>query len=118
MNMYREELMEHYKNPLHRGVIKNPTREVEKKNPMCGDIIRLQVIVKGNVVEDVKYNGESCAICLASADILAHEVIGKSVFEVKKMSKKDLLELIGVELTTSRVKCAELSLIALMEALK
>src|SRR3990167_5600600 len=109
MNMYREELMEHYKNPSHRGVI---------KNPMCGDIIKLQVIVRGDVLEDVKFEGEACAICLASADILAHEVVGRNVEKVKKMSKKYLLELIGVELTTSRVKCAELPLIALMEALK
>lgn len=117
-DIYREQLMEHYKNPQNKGMIDDPTLQTDKKNPMCGDMISLQVKIDDGKIKDIKFNANACAVTVASASILTEEVIGKTIDEVKSFTKERLLDLLGVELTTSRIKCAVLALEALQEMLE
>ncbi len=118
MDLYREELMEYYKNPANRGTMESPTIEVAGDNPMCGDELHLQLLIKDGVIEDFKYDGEACAVSIVAASITSEEIIGKTIDEAKKFDKEVLLDLIGANLTTSRVKCATLILEALDESIK
>lgn len=117
MDLYREELMEYYRNPVNRGSMDSPTVEVDGDNPMCGDEVHLQLKIKDGVISDFKYDGEACAVSIAASAITSEEIIGKTVEEAKKFDKSALLDLIGVNLTTSRVKCATLILDALQNSI-
>ncbi|PJA86722.1 MAG: Fe-S cluster protein [Candidatus Moranbacteria bacterium CG_4_9_14_3_um_filter_42_9] len=117
-NLYKEELMEVYKNPPNRGVLKNPTSKSTGKNPMCGDEILLQLKIAGGKIADAKFDGSACAVSVISSALLTEHIIGKTIEEAKKLSKEDLLQLIGLNLSTSRVKCATLVLNALHDALE
>ena len=123
-DLYRQELMEIYKNPSHKGYITDCSVSITKKNPMCGDTINLDLTIefdhetKNHVIKDAKFNGESCSVSIISADLLIEDILEKSIDEVKRIDKDYLLDLIDMNLTTSRVKCAELILIALQGAIK
>lgn len=116
--LYREQLMEYYKNPLNRGKIDDPSTEVTKKNPLCGDVISLQLKIEGNKIKDAKFDGAACAVSIASSSLVTDVLKGKSLDEAKKITKEEVLDMLGVELTTSRVKCASLVLEALRGALE
>ena len=109
-SIYREQLMEHYKNPHNKGKLTNPTIEETGNNPLCGDEVGLQLIIEGGKITEASFQGDSCAVSTAAASMLTEEIKGKSLEEVKKFTKNDLLDLLGVELTTSRIQCAVLSL--------
>lgn len=110
-DLYRELIIDRYKNPLHRGTLDPHDITFEDDNPLCGDHIRIDLRVdsNGQVLEAV-FSGQGCAISQASADLLVESVIGKSLEEVKTLSKEDILELIGIQLGPVRLKCALLSL--------
>ena len=110
-DFYREYILDHYRNPRNRGVIENPDYTYEDSNPLCGDELRIDLRVNDrDVVEDVKFSGRGCAISQASASMLTELVEGRSLDEVKAISKEDLLETLGITLSPVRVKCALLSL--------
>ncbi|MBI1800275.1 MAG: SUF system NifU family Fe-S cluster assembly protein [Chloroflexi bacterium] len=109
-DFYREIILEHYKHPDHRGQIPGASISHEEDNPLCGDRIRVDMLVKDGVVEDVKFSGQGCAISLASADMLLEEIKGKTLDEVRHLDKQAILDLIGIPLTPARLKCALLSL--------
>jgi nitrogen fixation NifU-like protein len=116
-DLYKEELMDIYKNPSHRGKMNDSTHQSQGKNPMCGDEIVLQLKIADGKIADAKFSGDACAVSIISSDLLAEHIIGKTVDEAKKLTKEDLLDIIGLNLTTSRVKCATLALDALQNAL-
>lgn len=110
-DIYRETIIDRYKNPHHRGVIDPPDITFEDENPLCGDHIRIDLMLDGQErVKNAVFSGHGCAISLASADLLMESIQGKSIDEVKKLSKDDVLELLGIELSPIRLKCALLSL--------
>lgn len=110
-DLYREVIIEHYKNPGYRGKLDPHDISFADNNPLCGDHIQIDLRVDTNgVVTDARFDGHGCAISQASADFLMESVIGKSLEEVKKLNKEDLLELLGIELGPVRLKCALLSL--------
>lgn len=117
-NLYREELMEIYKHPHNRGKMQNPSVEVVKKNPICGDELGLQLKVEDGVITDAKFEGLGCAVSVISSEILLESLIGKTISEASAISKEDLLNMLGMNLSTSRVKCATLILDALENAVK
>jgi nitrogen fixation protein NifU and related proteins len=117
-NLYREELMEIYKNPKNRGKLPDASVGVTEKNPLCGDEIELQLLIRGGKIKDAKFDGSACAVSIISSTRLLENLVGKTLNEAKNISKEDLLDLIGINLSTSRVKCATLALDALQEALK
>jgi nitrogen fixation protein NifU and related proteins len=110
-DLYREVILDHYKNPLYRGQLETPTFTYEDDNPLCGDHIRMDVkLDSAGKVSDVAFNGHGCAISQASADLLAESVIGKTLEEIKLLTKQDILDLLGIDLGPVRLKCALLSL--------
>ena len=110
-DLYREIIIERYKEPLYRGELDPHDISFEDENPLCGDHIRIDLRVDENgVISEGAFNGHGCAISQASADLLIETIIGKSVDEVKHLSKDDVLELLGIELGPVRLKCALLPL--------
>lgn len=110
-DLYREQIIERYKNPLHRGTLDPHDITYEDDNPLCGDRIRIDLCVDENGhVTDAAFSGQGCSISQASADLLVEYVIGKHLDAVRKLTKDDVLGLLGIELGPVRLKCALLSL--------
>ncbi len=109
--MYREVIIEHYKNPAFKGKLDPHDVSFEDENPLCGDQLRIDLrLNEENIITEAAFSGHGCAISLASADILLESIIGKSLDQIKKLTKEDLLDLLGIELGPVRLKCALLSL--------
>jgi nitrogen fixation NifU-like protein len=110
-DMYREVILDHYKSPRNRGQLEPADISYEDDNPLCGDRIRIDIRLDENKrVKEVAFSGQGCAISQASASMLTEEILGKSVDDLKQISKEDILELLGIELGPVRLKCALLSL--------
>lgn len=110
-DLYRELIIDRYKNPHFRGSLDPHDISFEDDNPLCGDHIRMDLRVNGDQrVSEVAFDGHGCAISQASADLLAESIIGKTLDEVKKITKQDILDMLGIELGPVRLKCALLSL--------
>jgi nitrogen fixation NifU-like protein len=110
-DLYRELIIDRYKNPHFRGSLEPHDISFEDDNPLCGDHIRIDLRIDGdNRVSEVAFDGHGCAISQASADLLAETIIGKSLDEVKQINKQDILDMLGIELGPVRLKCALLSL--------
>jgi nitrogen fixation NifU-like protein len=118
-DMYREIILDHYKNPRGHGVIEEPDAEAEGQNPLCGDEVSIYVSFAAgtDVIEDVKFSGRGCAISQAATSMLMEMAEGKTAQEVASLTKDDLLEEIGIPLTPVRLKCALLGLTTLKVAL-
>lgn len=110
-DLYREQIIERYKNPQYRGHLDPHDIYFEDDNPLCGDHIEITIRVNGNnKVSEAAFEGRGCAISQASADLLVESIQGKTLDEVKAMNKQDVLDLLGIELGPVRLKCALLSL--------
>jgi nitrogen fixation protein NifU and related proteins len=117
--MYREVILDHYKNPRGHGVIEEPDAAAEGQNPLCGDEVSIFVSLgaDGETIEEVKFSGRGCAISQAATSMLTEMVKGRSATEVATLPKDELLEEIGIPLTPIRLKCALLGLGVLKVAL-
>jgi len=112
--LYRDNILDHYKNPRNYGKLENPDISHEEYNPLCGDRLTIQLkIGADNRVEAVKFSGHGCAISQASASMLTEMIEGKSLDEVKAITKEDILDMLGIPIGPVRLKCALLSLKAL-----
>ena len=110
-DLYREIIIEHYKNPQFRGELDPHDLSFEDENPLCGDHIRMDLRLNGEGrIKEAAFSGHGCAISQASADLLLESVIGKSLDEVKQLTKQDVLDNLGIELGPVRLKCALLPL--------
>ncbi|MCZ2122203.1 MAG: SUF system NifU family Fe-S cluster assembly protein [Anaerolineales bacterium] len=110
-DLYREVIIEHYKNPGYRGKLDPHNISFADNNPLCGDHIQIDLRVSAEgIVTDARFDGHGCAISQASADLLLETVIGKSLDEIKRLNKNDVLEILGIDLGPVRLKCALLSL--------
>lgn len=110
-DLYREVIIDRYKNPLYRGELDPHDYTYEDENPLCGDRIRIDVRVdETDKVVEAAFSGQGCAISQASADLLLESIIGQPLAAVKKLDKEDVLDLLGIELGPVRLKCALLSL--------
>jgi nitrogen fixation NifU-like protein len=116
-DLYRDYILEHYRRPHNFGVIDDATASHEGANPLCGDRITLQLRIRDGVVEGVGFTGRGCAISQASASLLTDEIKGKPVAEAAAMTSQDLLDLLGIEISPARMKCAMLSLDTLQRTL-
>jgi nitrogen fixation NifU-like protein len=110
-DLYREIIIDRYKNPQYKGSLDPHDISFEDDNPLCGDHVRIELRLDGNErVSEAVFDGHGCAISQASADLLMETIIGKPIEEVKALTKEDLLDLLGIELGPVRLKCALLSL--------
>jgi len=118
-DLYRDEILEHYRNPHNFGILEQPTTAKEGANPLCGDRITLMLGINDQgTVEEVAFTGRGCAISQASASMLTDEIKGKSLDEIAHMGSKDVLNNLGIEISPARMKCAMLSLETLRDATK
>jgi nitrogen fixation protein NifU and related proteins len=110
-SIYSEIILDYYRHPRNKGSLAHPMIQARDSNPLCGDIVEMQLeLDEKHKVSDVKFNGQGCAISQASASMLTELVKGKSLDELRKISKDNILELIGGQLSAVRLKCALLSL--------
>src|SRR5436190_8853425 len=117
--LYREVILDHYKNPRGHGVIEGADATAEGQNPLCGDEVTISVKfgADGDTIEDVGFEGRGCAISQAATSMLTEMVKGRKASEVAELPKEELLEEIGIPLTPIRLKCAILGLGVLKVAL-
>src|SRR5919206_1726085 len=108
-DLYRDYILEHYRRPHNFGVIDSPTASHEGANPLCGDRITMMLGVRDGVVERVGFTGRGCAISQASVSLLTDEIKGKPLSDVAGFRADDLLDLLGIEISPARLKCAMLS---------
>ncbi len=110
-DMYREFILDHYKNPRFHGVLDPADITYEDDNPLCGDVIRIDLRVNSeNRVVESAFSGQGCAISQASASMLMEEIQGKTLEELKEYTRDDILDMLGIELGPVRLKCAMLAL--------
>lgn len=109
-DIYREIILDHFRNPRNRGTLDPNDFTYEDVNPLCGDEIRIDVRVENDKVKEIAFSGRGCAVSQASASILTEMVEGLPLDEVKAITKDDLLEEIGIPVSPARLKCALLSL--------
>jgi nitrogen fixation protein NifU and related proteins len=116
-SLYREVILDHYKNPRGHGVIEGADAVAEGQNPLCGDEVSIAVAFEGDKIADVKFQGRGCAISQAATSMLMDLVKGRTAQEVATMSRDELLDEVGIPLTPVRLKCALLGLGVLKVAL-
>jgi nitrogen fixation protein NifU and related proteins len=116
-DLYRDYILEHYRRPHNFGVLEDANAQHEGANPLCGDRITLQLRLSGGQIAGVGFTGRGCAISQASASLLTDEIKGKSIDDVAKMTSTDILDLLGIEISPARLKCALLSLETMQHAL-
>jgi len=109
-DIYQEIILDHYRNPRCHGTLEHPTHRAKALNASCGDKLQMDIIVKDDIIEEVRFSGVGCAISQASASLLSETITGKKVEEALAMEPKDVLALLGVTLSPSRIKCGLLSL--------
>jgi nitrogen fixation NifU-like protein len=108
--LYREAILDHYRNPRNRGTLDPADHSYEDVNPLCGDEIRIDMRTDGERVTEIRFSGRGCAISQAAASILTEMVEGRPLDEVKAINRDDLLDELGVPISPARMKCAMLGL--------
>jgi len=116
--MYRENILDHYKNPHNHGEIKDADIKFTENNPLCGDVITVNIKLNNSKVEDIKFHGRGCAISQSAASMLTDEIRGKTLKEVKNLQREDIVNMLGIDIGVVRVKCAMLGLVAIKEGIK
>lgn len=109
-DLYRENILEHYKHPRNKGTLEHPDITYEDANPLCGDQIRMDLNVKDGKIAEVRFSGHGCSISQAAASMLCEAIEGKTLEEVKSIGRDDVLEMLGIELGPVRLKCGLLAL--------
>lgn len=118
MSIYQEIILDHYHAPQNFGRLKESSQTVSLSNPLCGDTITVDVLIKNDKIIDIRFEGVGCAISIASASLLTEKVKKKQKEEVILMNKDTVLELLGIELSPNRLKCALLPLEAIHKTLQ
>jgi nitrogen fixation NifU-like protein len=116
---YRDYILDHYENPRHRGELPDADFTHEESNPLCGDRVRIDVKLSEDrsKIVDVAFDGDGCIISQSAASMLMEDVVGKSIEEVDSMQPQRALDMIGIPLTATRIKCALLALTVLKKGL-
>jgi nitrogen fixation protein NifU and related proteins len=116
-DLYRDEILEHYRRPHNFGTLPAPDAVHEGYNPLCGDRITLMLGIQDDQVRDVAFTGRGCAISQASASMLTDEIKGKPLTDVARLTNQDVLDELGIDISPARLKCALLSIETLRRAL-
>jgi nitrogen fixation NifU-like protein len=116
-NLYRERILDHYRHPRNRGTLEGADISCERDNPVCGDVVRLDIRLSGGRVSEVRFSGRGCVISMASASMLTEEIVGKTVEEMRALQDEDVFRMLGITLGPVRAKCGLLPLRVLQEGL-
>ena len=117
-SMYREEILELYKNPMNFGTLKNKTHTAKRSNPLCGDDIEVYLKIDDNKITQVKFNGSGCAISIAASSLLTEKIKDMSTGEINKLNQNDVTRLLGIPVSPGRIKCVLICLEAIKNAIK
>ena len=117
-SIYREQILELYKHPLNFGHLKDSTHKFSMLNPLCGDEMEIELLVKDGLINDIGFLGKGCAISISSASLLTEKIKGMNVQDVLKMNSEDVLKIIEAPLGHTRIKCALLPLEAIKKSLQ
>ncbi|MBI5354985.1 MAG: SUF system NifU family Fe-S cluster assembly protein [Candidatus Aenigmarchaeota archaeon] len=109
-SMYSDIILEYYRHPVNFGKLEPCDIHFHDTNPLCGDDLDIFITLDGNKVREIKFSGKGCAISQASASMLTETVDGKTLDDIKKMSKQDILDMLKIPISHTRIKCALLSL--------
>jgi nitrogen fixation protein NifU and related proteins len=109
-DLYREQILDHYRNPRNHGTLDPNDGTFEDTNPLCGDRVRMDIRLDGDRISEIRFSGRGCAISQASASMLTEMVEGQDVQSVRELTKEDLLDEIGIPISPARLKCALLPL--------
>jgi nitrogen fixation NifU-like protein len=116
-DLYRDFILDHYRNPRNAGTLEHPDATFEDNNPLCGDKIRMDLRIKDGAVSDVRFAGRGCAISMASASLLTEQIKGMPLSEIAKLGKDAVLANVGIDISAARLKCALLGIKVLKQAL-
>ena len=108
--IYKENIMHHYKHPHHTGVLDKFTFKERELNPLCGDDVTVYILVEKGKVKDISFQGQGCAISQAAMSLLTDRVVGMSLAQIKELTDKDIFDMLGIPISHTRTKCALLSL--------
>jgi nitrogen fixation NifU-like protein len=115
--LYQDRILDHYEEPFHRGPCPAATHAHQEENPLCGDVVRVELAIDpGGTIQHAYFDGDGCCISQASASMLVERISGKQVHEVKAFTAQDMLDLFGARLTPNRQKCCLLAWRALQSA--
>lgn len=117
MDLYAENILEHFRSPKHKKNTPNSTVEHEEVNHACGDVLKIQISTDGNIVTDLGWNGTGCAISQAAMSMLAEELENKTLFDAASLHPQYIYDLLGVPISPRRLKCALLCLHTLKNTL-
>jgi len=117
MSLYQDLILDHYRNPRNAGTLPHPTGSADAINLSCGDKLHMDIALKNDKILDIRFSGSGCAISLAAASLLTEHVKGKTAHEALGLEPKHILEILGITLSTNRLKCGLLSLETLKKAL-
>lgn len=109
-DLYMEQILDHYQDPRNFGTIPDADLSHEEGNPSCGDLIRIDIKLDGDRIQDIKFSGKGCAISQASSSMLTERLKGAKLADVKAMGKDDILQMLGIPIGPMRIKCALLPL--------
>ena len=118
MDLYQEEILEHYHNPLNSGKLSNLTHARCANNPTCGDKICVTILVIDNIINDINFEGEGCAISQASSSMITDKIKGKKVSYALSLTKDDIIEMLGIKIGIGRIRCALLGIETIQKALE
>ena len=116
-DMYSQNIIEHYNEPSNFGRLKNHTHFARELNTLCGDEIEMFLNVENNVVKDIGFIGNGCAISQASCSMLTEDIKGKNLDEIRKLAKDDIINMLGIDISPVRLRCALISLSAVFSAI-
>lgn len=114
-NLYREHILDHYGHPRNQGTLEDADISCEWDNPVCGDVVRLDIRLNDGRVSEARFSGQGCVISMASASMLTEEILGRTVEELKALQDKDVFRMLGVTLGPVRARCGLLPLRVLQE---
>ncbi len=109
-DLYREQILDHYRNPRNHGTLEPHDASFEDTNPLCGDRVRMDIRLDGDTIAEIAFSGRGCAISQASASMLTEMVKGQTIQDVRDLSKDDLLDELSIPISPARIKCALLPL--------
>ncbi len=117
MDLYSQNILDHYRNPRNKGVLESPDVQHSEANYSCGDKVELFLKIQGNVLEDIKFLGAGCSISQAAISIITEFIKGKTLEEILELGAKDIISLLGIPVSRRRLRCALLSLLSIKNAI-